>query len=477
MGKFTILSKISLLIVFFCLSFSLFFFINETVTKLLLPMITSEDGYARLASGVAYASDIVQARDYIWPPLTKIVYGIPVIYFPQNHFLSARMLAWMLIVATAIFTGLLTHRLTKSLTFSVLAFSLAITNPVNIILSLQTLSENIWVLTLAVSLWLLGSPHKKEWTPGYIFWGLSQACRYESWYLTPLALLYFWFLHRDFKATRTFLISSIIFPTGWLVMTVVDTKNIHFYLDEKMNQAAHGPPEIYHNLKASFNVWYKQLDKTFIPQFTLIFILGFLSNLRKKNLLFLFPVFIFVSLVFQVYIATMEFFPIRYLAILPLTTIPPTVYFIYSLKVHQLLKVTLIALIFTISIQTVHFKITENTDSVPKELIEISPIVAASTSPCITYVKDTSTYINYYSAFWYFSQKPVYAINLIRSRNPLIFDYYLRADCFTIVIEKNTRNQITFDQLPSSFGKPIFENKMFRVYEPPQMKAYVQSHK
>ena len=453
------------------LLFCLVYWFYSTIPQFFSPMVSSEDGYSRLASGVAWASPISRYPiNYVWPPLTSIVYSLAYLAYPHSQYISIRILAWALILLTTFIIGLIGYQLSKNYFVAIFSTCLALTNPLLINLASQTLSENIWLPLVGLSLFFLLSKHQKNWIIGMLFWALSQTVRYESWYLSPLLILIFWFLHRHKNSTITLALLSLVFPLYWYLETTLSTHNFHFYLDEKFFQAKHGSPYVYHHLLTTIKVWTIPLLQSLTPPIIFVFLLSFKHYWQQKNFLFLLPVFIFISLIAQVYFATMEIWPGRYISLLPVIIIPITIatLFRFSFSKRTLLTITFCIVLLDIFTGTTRLKTL--TDFLAPEQVELGNFLRGSTSPCVTYVKSDLSPRFDNSAFWYLSHQPMTQVVFVRTKNPYNNQTPLRADCFTIVVEKTKEHPLPGETMPLAFGKPVFENTYFQVYEPPILK-------
>lgn len=453
------------------LFFSLIYWFSTTLPYFQKPMISTEDGYSRLASGVAWSSPTTRYPiNYVWPPLTPIVYSLPYLIYPFHQYISVRILAWVLIFSTAIITGLIGYQLTKKIQIAIFSTSLALTNPLLINLSTQTLSENIWLPLVGLALYFLLSRHQSSWKYGIIFWSLSQAVRYESWYFTPLLVLIFWLYHRHRKGTVILALSSLLFPLYWYLKTSLTTHNFHFYLDEKLSQAKHGSPYIYHHLIPSITVWAIPLFQSISPPIIFLFTIGSRYFAKQKNYLYILPPVIVVSLIAQVYLATMEISPARYISLLPVLMIPVAVTALFTLSFSKKLTYTSLIAIVMLDVFSNPSRLCQLSDYLAPEQVEVGNYISNSLAPCISYIKSDLSPRFDNSAFWYLSRQPMTNIIFHRTKNPYQNTLHLRADCYTIVIEKTQEHPQPGETLPPAFGVPQFENYYFQVYEPPLLK-------
>lgn len=457
---------------------AIFHWFYTTIPSFSGPMISSEDGYSRLASGVAWSSPITRYPiNYVWPPLTPIFYSIAHLVQPTQHYLSIRWSAWVLILLTTAIIGLIGYRLSKNIAIGILSLALALTNPLLINLSTQTLSENIWLPLVGMAIFFIIGHNQKQWLWGVFFWTLSQTVRYESWYLSPLLIVIFWILHRHRRSTIIFIISSLIFPVYWYLQTSLSTNNFHFYLDEKLLQAKHGPPNIYYHLLPSIGVWTKQLLNTLTPPVLLVFLLGSHALYRRHNHIYLIPIFIFFSLIAQVYFATMEIFPGRYLCLLPLFAIPISINYLFNNTHLSRKSIYIIMLSITLlDIISAKPRILSLKDKVHSDQIEVGNYISSTTSPCVVYLKSNTSPRFDHSAFWYFSQLQMTNIKFQRVNNPFI-DSKIPSNCFVVVVEKIPNNPYKKEDIPQFYGVPVFENTYFQVYEPPLIKNRIQNVK
>lgn len=469
MSPLTLINKRHFL-VFLVLAISVFYWFYTTAPYLLRPMVSSEDGYSRLASGVAWSSPITRYPiNYVWPPLTPLIYSLPYLLYPHHQYISVRLTSWLLIFISCLIIGAIGYRLSKKKSVALISVSLALINPLLINLSTQTLSENIWLPLVGLSIFFLLGKTKADFFFTMLFWTLSQTVRYESWYLSPLLIFIYGVYHRNLQRAIYLAFSSAIFPLYWYAETVVNTSNTHFYLDEKLFQAKHGPPEIYFHLIPSIMVWVKALFNSISPPIIIIFLVSIFQFYKQRNHLYLLPIFIFVSLILQVFFATMEIFPGRYLALLPLTTLPLVATFLDD-HFHPKKLLLIIGVLVIIDIISSPTRLKALSDILIPEQEEVGNFISSSKANCIIYIKSEASPRFDHSAFWYFSRQPMTKIVFYRTPNPYNQQLKLRADCYTIVIEKTYQHPLPGEKLPLAFGEPVFENKFFQVYEPPILK-------
>lgn len=457
----------------FTLIVSLFFFGSQTIPKLQQPMISSTDGYSRLSLAVFIASFglNLSGEDYVWLPFSKILTSIPLILFSQNdQYIAARIFSWLCIITTSLIIYKITHTLTKNTFFSLFAFSLSITNPLFVSLSLQTLSENTWILLVSLSTFFILQKNPKSWSIGFFFWILSQITRFESWYLTPLIICCFWFYHRSRRYSIYFLLSSLIFPIFWLLLTYINTGDLLYYFHQKMLQAEKGPEHIYYHLKNSFNAWFDQLSIIHGNIILIPFFVGLKVYLKQKNILFFIPIFVFISLVFQVYFGTMEYFPSRYLSLIPVFIIPLTIVSLISLLNSKLLTILILAIITLVEMLSSSSRTRAMLESPIPELFDIiQQIEKLSTKPsCYNYIEEQKDSTFSAPAFWYLSNVPINKFRIFCIKDKYsIYTQNENSSCISI-IDKGI-NQSIKSEINLNYFQKILENSVFIVAKNKQL--------
>jgi hypothetical protein len=304
---------------------SFFFIFFEYVHQLSHPMNSSPDGYWRLKKAVERSVNDYQT-DNIWFPLYSHIVAIPLIFFSGQYFVSARLFTLCFHLTSSFFIFLIIHKITKNKLLSFIGSLIFLINPLSLSLSTQTLSEPIWGLFFISSLFFLFfTSQNVNFYLGSLLWSVSMQLRYESWYLTPLLLfLIYWHTHKKSK-TFIFLIIQLIFPIYWILNTTKNTGSWNYYFQQKLIQASIGSPKIYGHLFKSFSVWSSLFSSIFSSLTIFVSIVLSPIKLKKVRHLWLIFVYLFLALVLQTFLKTMEFYPLRYLyfgiTIIPILTI------------------------------------------------------------------------------------------------------------------------------------------------------------
>jgi hypothetical protein len=203
------------------------------------------------------------------------------------------------------------------------------------------------------------------------------------------------------------------------------------------------------------------------------FLVGAYYLSRRNNYFYLIPIFIFFSLIAQVYFATMEIFPGRYLCLLPLFIIPISLSFLYHDS--HLSKTTFfigaISLIL-LDLITTSVRLNSLSDKVLSDQIAVGSFISTTNSPCVVYLKSSASPRFDHSAFWYFSRLPMTKVIFQRVDDPYT-NYKLPTTCYLVVVEKTPEHPGNKESIPRFFGQPIFENFYFQVFEPPVIKNRV----
>jgi len=159
-----------------------------------------------------------------------------------------------------------------------------------------------------------------------LFLNIAHGIRFESWILLPL--IWFLIISKPISLNKkmTFMIASVLFPIYWMYLGKIYSGNYLYFFKQKYELAQYFQSPIYFNLNLSMLAWKNKL----IPIFPSIFIFlaffdfkNLLKNNTAKNIFYYFlPIFMYISLIAQVFFGTMEWFPTRYLLISTTFLIP-----------------------------------------------------------------------------------------------------------------------------------------------------------
>jgi len=439
---------------------SIIIFLYNSPFSFSKPMISSPDGYSRLVNGI-FASKFPSGNTiYDWLPGNKVILSSAINISPNNNNTLARIESWLAIPLTAIFLSLTVFQLSRNVVVALFAPALLLINPISNYLSLQTLSENNWVLLSSISIFFLCQKKQKLWSVGFLFWSLSQTIRYESWYLTPIIIFVFYFLHRNRKASVIFLLTSIVFPFYWLVSTNIHTGDYFYFWGKKMAIASKGPAHIYHHLVPSFTVWYSQLINLFTPMTLVIFITSSVILIRRNNFLFLLGMTVFFGLVAQVYFGTMEHFPIRYLSLIPFAVIS-TITVALSYVKYQEMAIFFLSFIFIVESLLLPKRLLSIAERPMDSTIEVSNYLRlnASKTLCNAYIYEAEDQTFSETQIFYFSQIPVEQFHIYDvSQNETS---KIRDDC-TYILDKGFDN-ILSPAMKHFLPYKIYENENYIV--------------
>ena len=233
-----------------------------------------------------------------------------------------------------------------------------------------------------------------------------------------------------------------------------------YYWGEKMVLASKGPAYIYHHLVPSFMVWYSQLINLFTPMTLMIFITSSIFLIRRNNFLPLLGVGIFFSLVAQVYFGTMEYFPIRYLSLVPFVVIS-TITVALSYVKHQKMAIFLLLLIFIVESLLLPKRLLKIADRPMNSTIEVSNYLRLNTSKtlCNAYVYEEEDYTFSEAQIFYFSQIPIEQFHIYDvSQNETS---KIRDDC-TYILDKGFDN-ILSPAMKHFLPYKIYENENYIV--------------
>lgn len=426
------------------------------------PMISSADGYSRLVEGIStyFHPD---SHGYIWLPGHRETLALFIALNPTHAEFQSRFLSWIILPIVSSITFLFVFLRTKKFSISLIAAAFYLVNPLTINLSTQTLSENVWLLFISISILLLSQKSKKLWFIGIIFWILSQTVRYESWYLSPIILLIFYGFHKNIKATVIFAVVCIIFPIYWLLTTYFYTGNIFYYWHEKMFQASKGPPDIYYHLIPSLQAWWLPLQYIISIPVISVFLICSIFQIKQKNYLSLLAISTFFLLVLQVYLGTMEYFPARYLSIVPFATI--IVIFTVIGKSKYFLPETLI-IILLLSIEATHLptNLKQIGESPLPETLSLAKTVNSSPqeNTCYIYLYDIDNYSYSEVSLPYLINKIDQTYLVLASKMDLLST--LPTNCIYI-IDKGFSNTVHPKFVPY-IANPIFKNSHYILANP-----------
>ncbi|MFA5025582.1 MAG: hypothetical protein WC503_03695 [Candidatus Shapirobacteria bacterium] len=430
------------------------------------PMMSEGNTYSRLQTIVMEINFPNYMTDFSWLPFYNKIMMWPLKWNFDPSALSVRYLTLLITCLTSGLVGVLTYQLTRLKSLSVVAGSLYLINPLTISLSTLTLSENLWAFLVILSVVSLMGKNKKYWILGMLMWMISQGVRYESWYLTPILMFIVWMRHKNIKLLISVFLSSLVFPFYWMMESYKYTGVYLNIINIKKYYAANGPGDIYGNLWASVIVWLERVEEVISWPFILIFVVGINQSIRKMIWLWLMPVVSIILLIIQVFSGTMEYFPARYLVILPIIVYPLVLMTLKKIYLtNSVFFLMIIVFLFIFEFISFTPRIGLISEMPNKDAIAVAEFVKQNNDnkKIIRYVtediKDTTWT---YSTVWYFSQIPLSNFLLVEKKN-YIDNVEQKNDLIT-VFEKGNDGKL--DNVYVKKGKKIvYENEFYTVFD------------
>lgn len=290
--------------------------------SLIKPMLTDDDAYARvlIAADNIRHNRLFEPNLTIWLPLHFLILQAS-LYIYNDIFISPRIITLIFSVFSVFlfyyYSIFIEERLELKY-FSVLSTILYIFFPLRIVLSTHTLSEPIFLTLLLVALFYLF--RKKPNTILFLFFlNLAHAVRFESWFILPLLWIPLIF-NKKYNFTRKIfeLVGSCLFPILWVYIDFIERGILFGFLREKYHIAQLIIQPTYSNFSLSYDTWWQNLLTVYPLLYLMLGFVGILYALKKKVSLFLItiilvPIYLFFTLVIQVFLGTMEWYPVRYL--------------------------------------------------------------------------------------------------------------------------------------------------------------------
>lgn len=431
------------------------------------PMMSEGNTYSRLQTIVMEINSPNYLTDFSWLPFYNKIMAWPLkLYFDPSG-LSVRCLTLLVTLLTSGLVYILTYELTKLKSLSIVAASFFLINPLTINLSTLTLSESLWSFLVILSITFLMGKDKKYWVWGILSWMVSQGVRYESWYLTPVLIFIVWMRHKNLRLLVLVFLSSLVFPFYWMLESYKYTGVYLNIINIKKYYAANGPSNIYGNLWESAKVWFQRIDWVILWPFILVFILGIPQAVKQKNWLWLIPTISVVLLITQVFLGTMEYFPARYLVILPATIYPFVAATLKKTYVNdRVFGLVVIVLLFIFEMVSGPSRITLINEAPNKEAMAVADFVKQNyNGKPVRYIsEDTKDTTWTYSTVWYFSHIPLSNFVLEQTGNYMARDNKKEGEVMTIV-EKGYDKKV--NDLYIDLGKKkkiIYENDYYLVW-------------
>lgn len=310
------------------------------IPQLFHPMNSETDAYSRtmLAAKVYHQGNFFAPLFWggAWLPLHPIILEFSLLFY-DNIYITPRILTLLFSLGSVIMMYFYASLIIKNQHVAILSSLLYMIFPLRYYLSAQTLSESVFVFFfLAAIVFLFKS--RPNYFSGLMALNIAHGLRYDSWIMLPL---FFWKFWQDkSKEKRVVLIAAAcLFPLFWLFINGYTQNNLLYFFSPKyaLGQAKIIPE--YWNLPSSLTAWAEKImDVLTLPGVLLATYGGY--HLTKKFrddgqilLLVSAPLYFFSTLIIQVFLGTMEWFPHRYL-FTPITMIFPVI----SFAIFQLIK-------------------------------------------------------------------------------------------------------------------------------------------
>lgn len=286
------------------------------------PMTSEGDAYARsIIAYYYYQSKTFISNNSVWLPFHFTLLSLP-LYFFSNFHLSVRV--WSLIISLTSIPLLYLYSkiIFKETKIAVLASILLLVLPMRIVLSTHTLTEPVFISFLLAS-FVFFFKEKPNYLISFLLLNIAHGIRYESWFLLPILWLILLRKKIYLQKTIALIALSLVFPIYYLWGNAQAQGSCLAFFNEKYQVAQINQIKEYFDLFLSSRAWEKNLlDFIPLPFFLIIFI-NLKNVIKGKKVIFLIiPMYLFISLIIQVYLGTMEWFPPRYLYPLIVLLIP-----------------------------------------------------------------------------------------------------------------------------------------------------------
>lgn len=296
-----------------------------------MPMIAEGDAYARalIANGlIARKLFFEYTINSLWPPLHFTLLNLPS-WLGVNLMFGQRLASLIFSLLSVVALYFYSYEHLKKRNLALLASVLFGLLPLRHFISTQTLSEGVFIFFLLMTnIFLLKKRHLNRNTAvATIFLFLAGLIRFEAWLFLPV--MFSNLVVSNQLSFKQKLACAWAYLTPFLIVLWLNLKSFgtafpYFELKYLIAQAT-PIPEYYH-LQLTLTSWLNQLFKAF-PFFFLILIAPAYRNLMKKltpqkALFYLTPLYFYLLLILQVYLGTMEWFPMRYLLIPIVFVIP-----------------------------------------------------------------------------------------------------------------------------------------------------------
>jgi hypothetical protein len=288
------------------------------------PMIAEADAYSRvnIAFRTKFKCLFTHQLAGTWLSLHFFLLKTMLLLFPGSR-LGLRLLTLILSLGSIGSVYFYTYNFKKNENIALIAAFLFSIYPLRVALSTQTLSEPVFLFFFITSLaFLTREKLKLLQTLAFLFFiNIAHGIRYESWLALPLIWTIIIFKPSLSLSKKIILLSgSIFFPVYWVIGNYIYSNQFLQFFRIKYNMAQkYNKPE-YFNWNLTFKQWRDKLlsvlplSVMLLPLFDLFSFKKSKINL-KQTFFYLFPLYLFLTLILQVYFGTMEWTPLRYLLI------------------------------------------------------------------------------------------------------------------------------------------------------------------
>lgn len=318
------------------------FWLAAGLNEISLPMIAEGDAYARANIGKKMMEQgyflLLNGRT-VWLPLHFTLINLPA-WLGMDLFFGQRLMTLILSLVSVWLLYFYTLEHTRNQRVAFLASILFGFFPLRQILSTQTLTESVFICFFVGALYLLVKEKLKniDLVLIVILTAIASLIRFEAWFFLPIIIGYI-LVRQDLslKAKVATSLGLLTAPLAWITNNALASGQFLAFFAEKYNTANNQPNVNFYHWNLAQAGWEKQLSKTFPLTFLLVVAPAYSKLFTqfnpKKALFYLTPIYLFLVLVAQVYLGTMEWFPLRYLLI-PTTFVIP----IFSLSVYRLVR-------------------------------------------------------------------------------------------------------------------------------------------
>lgn len=354
------------------------FFAFFTFIQIQHPMVGETDAFCRSEHAITALNN-----NNFFEPLYTGIWLVGNRFFMQMLLLFSetttqyRFLYSMSLVALIPAIYLYSHSLFTIKKVSLTSGILLITLPLVLFLSTQTLTELPFTIPFIFSLYFLFKS-KPNYAASIIALNIAHSFRFESWFILPLIFAYLVSENSlsHFKKALYIILYSF-FPIFWILFGYYTTGVWYdFFLDKYTHASEKNFDHTYGNIFISTHRWLVSLAVSVPHTFPPLWIIGVtfsIFNIRKKILFSaLIPLYLFIVLILQVYLGTMEWQPTRYLAPIIILSLPFISYaLVHIIQIFKSYKLFLIALFLIIcldyhrNVGLVHHNLIEKWEYLP----------------------------------------------------------------------------------------------------------------